>query len=164
MIHLHSELDKSSPFPLPVLYHSLRALLIFSPTYDNFRCTDRSIKPSKFHNQWDNSQHADVYSENLFGRHRTSYLKDQILYTVGDSRFKCLTLRHKQMYIKKDRRTDGRTDGLVTTSGLSFLLPTIMLKMLKVWRHYHQGSQLIENPSNRKINFNDILTLPARFF
>jgi len=62
---------------------------------------------------------------------------------------------------QKDGRTDGQTD--LVTSGLSFLLSTIRLKSLKVWRHYHQGAQLIKKPSDRKINLIDILTLSARY-
>jgi hypothetical protein len=67
-----------------------------------------------------------------------------------------------QTDVYKEGQTDGRMD-LVTTSGLSFLLRTIKLKILKVRRHCHQGSQLIKKSLDRKINLSDILTLSAYY-
>jgi hypothetical protein len=48
-----------------------------------------------------------------------------------------------QTDVYKEGHTEGRMD-LVTTTGLSFLLRTIRLKILKVRRQYRQGSQLIK--------------------
>jgi hypothetical protein len=80
-----------------------------------------------------------MFSENLLGHHRTPQLEDQNLRTVGGSR---LTDNTSQTDVYK-RQTDGRMN-LVTTSGLSFLLRTVRLKILKVWRNYHQRVQLIK--------------------